>query len=99
MSELQELVSMMRGLGVPRLVRNASGKILEVELASSAEPDASYPPSAVGHDVGPNSDEPEYTARSLPSGEPACVRCGKAPPAGLVPGHCRACGKIAAHGN
>ena len=99
MLKLRGLVATMQELGVIRL-RMDGENILEVELAPPAGADASYPPSATARDVDPTTAEPEeHKPVLLPSGKPACVRCKVLPPAGLVPGHCRACGKIAAYGN
>jgi len=69
-------------------------------LVDAIETRDGAPLSATARDVDPTTAEPEeHKPVLLPSGEPACVRCKVLPPAGLVPGHCRACGKIAAYGN
>lgn len=95
MSELHELVAAMRTLGVVRLRKDDEGNILEVELAPPAEASEPVPPPPGddADDVGP------VFSPTMLATEGKCVRCGKVPAAGLVPGHCRPCGKLTANGN
>ena len=91
MSKLEELVATMRKLGVTRL-RMDGESICEVELSPTQESPEPIPPSAGDGDV-----DPPFTPAMLAT-EGKCVRCKKLPAEGLVPGHCRQCGKLAVAG-
>lgn len=91
MSKLEELVATMRKLGVTRL-RMDGEDICEVELSPTQESPDLSPPSADDGDAGPTFD-PAFLAA-----EGKCVRCKKLPAEGLVPGHCRKCGKLTVAG-
>lgn len=93
MAKLDELVREMRALGVTRL-RMEGENIAEIELAQESGGGDRTPPSDATDDVDPN-----YFDVTLAAAEGKCVRCGKLPQDGLVPGHCRPCGKLAASGN
>lgn len=92
MSKLEELVATMRKLGVTRL-RMEGENVCEVELSPTQESPDLSPPSDGDGDVDPKFDP---TILAL---EGKCVRCKKLPAEGLVPGHCRKCGKLTANGN
>lgn len=92
MSKLEELVATMRKLGVTRL-RMDGESICEVELSPTQESPEPIPPSDGDGDVDPTFDP------AILAAEGRCVRCKKLPAEGLVPGHCRKCGKMTANGN
>ncbi len=91
MSKLDELVREMRTLGVLRL-RMDGESIAEIELAEESG-GGDRPPSDATGDRDPAFDP------ILAASEGKCIRCGAAKQAGIVPGHCRPCGKLTANGN
>lgn len=93
MSKLDELVRQMRVLGVTRL-RMEGDNIAEIELAHESGGGDRIPPSDATNDTDPN-----YFDVTLAQAEGKCIRCGKVAQDGLVPGHCRPCGKMTASGN
>lgn len=95
MPELEELVAQMRRLGV-RKYRQADG--LEIELVTESEASDIHPPPVDGVDPGsPAVNEDLLLQERIRNGK--CVKCGNAKPEGLVPGHCRPCGKLVIRGN